>query len=95
MGMYSIKVPREVLSRYRKFSNTKALDRYVESEGFLFDEEDYKFNPKVSYPVAFNTIGPELISQIGLMDSSRSLKLNLDSEIKFSRNFTVYPLSYG
>lgn len=98
MGMYSIKVPREVLSRYRKFSNTKALDRYVESEGFLFDEENYKFNPKVSYPVAFNTIGPELISQIGGPDGFffGDLKLNLDSEIKFSRNFTVLSsLSYG
>ena len=63
LGMYSAEVSREIFNRYK--SNPSILEKYIRTNGFKFDEDNYKFNPAVRYPAIFNDMGPELISQIG------------------------------
>ena len=65
MGINSISISRDVYNRYKDFDSPEIIDKYVASDAFEFKEDDYDFNPSTQYPAIFNTMGPELISQIG------------------------------
>ena len=98
LGMYSLTFPREVFSRYQELSSPISANDYITAEPFLFKENDYDFKPLAKYPVSFNSVGPELISQIGGPDGFffGDLKLIADSEILLSRNFSIISsFSYG
>ena len=91
VGLYSASVPRDIFNRYRNFDNPDILSEYIDTEAFLFREEEYEFQPSITYPVAFNSMGPELVSQIGGPDGFffGDLKWNIDSEFLFSRNISL------
>ncbi len=91
LGMYSVTVPRDIYNRYKSTDSTDILSEYIDTEGFIFDDTSYQFNPKAIYPAFFNSMGPELVSQIGGPDGFffGDLKWNFDSEIIFSRNMTL------
>ncbi len=98
MGINSISISRDIYNRYKDFDSPEIIDKYVASDAFEFKEDDYDFNPSTQYPAIFNTMGPELISQIGGPDGFffGDLKWNLDSEIVFSRNLTlISSITYG
>lgn len=98
MGMYSVSFDRESYNRFLKFDSPESLNENIKSEPFLFDSNSFEYSPKVEYPSNFFSIGPELLSQIGGPDGFffGDLKLNFDSEILFSRNFSlVSSFSYG
>jgi hypothetical protein len=98
LGMYSIIVPRDIYRRYKDSNSTSILDNYIQTEGFIFTEDSYSYNPKTEYPAVFNSMGPELLSQLGGPDGFffGDLKWNFDSEIIFSRNLTlVSSFTYG
>jgi hypothetical protein len=98
LGMYSAKVPRDVYKRYKVTKSSEIIEKYIDTEGFIYNENDYQFNPKAVYPAYFNSMGPELLSQIGGPDGFffGDLKWNFDSEIIFSRNLTlISSFAYG
>ena len=57
----------------------------------MVTRSDYAFAPPVDYPKAFNSIGPDLRSQIGGPDGFffGDLKLTFNSEILFNRNLSL------
>ncbi len=91
MGTYTFSVNREILKRYNAFENHTLLYQYSKIEPFNFDETEYEFNPSISYPASFFSMGPELINQIGGPDGFffGDLKWNFDSEILFFRNLSL------
>lgn len=98
IGMYTASVSRETLKRYEYHSSPQVLNKYIHTEPFYFKDENYDFNPLVKYPAVFNTMGPELVSQIGGPDGFffGDLKWNFDSEIIFSRNLSlISSFKYG
>ena len=98
MGMHSVELDRSVINRYADLGIPKAIDGYVTTEGYKFNENEYEFNPSVTYPVAFHSLGPDLQTQIGGPDGFffGDFKLRYDSEILFSRRLSlVSAASYG
>lgn len=98
MGMYSAEVSREAFQRYKRFKIATPLIPEIDIDQFKFKENEYKFNPKSNYPVIFNSLTPDLRSQIGGPDGFYfgDLKLTLNSEVLFNRNISlVSALSYG
>ena len=98
LGMYTATVPRDAYKRYKATKSSEVIGKYIDTDGFIFNESDYQFNPKTVYPAYFNSTGPELITQIGGPDGFffGDLKWNFDSEIIFSRNMTlVSSFTYG
>ena len=96
--MYTATVPRDAYKRYKATKSSEVIGKYIDTDGFIFNESDYQFNPKTVYPAYFNSTGPELITQIGGPDGFffGDLKWNFDSEIIFSRNMTlVSSFTYG
>jgi hypothetical protein len=91
MGMFSAKIDRRTLSRYRDLESPVALDRYLQTDPYIFKGQKHGFNPEVSYPISFFTISPDLVSQIGGPDGFffGDLRLRSDSEILFSRNLSL------
>ena len=85
LGMYTATVPRDAYKRYKATKSSEVIGKYIDTDGFIFNESDYQFNPKTVYPAYFNSTGPELITQIGGPDGFffGDLKWNFDSEIIF------------
>lgn len=98
LGMGSVYIDRESFKRYKQFNTPELISTSIELNSFKLRNEEYKFNPLVRYPAIFSTISPEIRSQIGGPDGFYfgDLKLNLDSEVLFSRNASLISvLSYG
>ena len=98
MGMFSANIDREAFQRYKRFDTTAPLISEINIDQFKFKDDQYKFNPSSNYPVIFNTITPDLRSQIGGPDGFYfgDLKLTLNSEVLFRRNISLVSiLSYG
>ena len=98
MGMFSANIDRETFQRYKRFNSATPLISEIDIDQFKFKDDEYKFNPETTYPVFFNTITPDLRSQIGGPDGFYfgDLKLTLNSEILFRRNISLVSiLSYG
>ena len=98
MGMFSANIDREAFQRYKRFDTTAPLISEINIDQFKFEDDQYKFNPSSNYPVIFNTITPDLRSQIGGPDGFYfgDLKLTLNSEVLFRRNISLVSiLSYG
>ena len=98
LGMQSVTIPRKIFSQYEEINSPRIVNEYIDIEPFLFKEDDFDFRPTAKYPVAFNSIGPELISQIGGPDGFffGDLKLTADSELLISRNLSIISaFSYG
>ena len=98
LGMQTITIPRNVYRQYEDINSPRVVNEYINAEPFLFKEEDFDFQPTSRYPIAFNSVGPELLSQIGGPDGFffGDLKLTADSELLFSRNFSIISaFSYG
>ena len=98
LGMQSVTIPRNVFSQYEEINSPRIANEYIDIEPFLFKEDDFDFRPTAKYPVAFNSIGPELISQIGGPDGFffGDLKVTADSELLISRNLSIISaFSYG
>ena len=84
MGMFSANIDRETFQRYERFNTASPLISELNIDQFKFKDDEYKFNPETTYPVFFNTLTPDLRSQIGGPDGFYfgDLKLTLNS--KFS-----------
>ena len=98
MGMFSANIDREAFQRYKRFDTTVPLISEINIDQFKFKGDQYKFNPSSNYPVIFNTLTPDLRSQIGGPDGFYfgDLKLTLNSEVLFRRNISLVSiLSYG
>jgi len=98
LGMYTASVSRDAYKRYKNINQPEVLGQYISTEPFNFDEKSFEFNPTTKYPAVFNSMGPEIISQIGGPDGFffGDLKWNANSEILFSRNISlVSAFSYG
>ncbi len=98
MGMFSANIDRETFQRYKRFNTSSPLIPELNIDQFKFKDDEYKFNPQTTYPVFFNTLTPDLRSQIGGPDGFYfgDLKLTLNSEVLFRRNISlVSTLSYG
>lgn len=93
MGLYSAKINRETFDRYKAFNQPIVLEKFIERQGFKYDHNSdrYTFAPTVEYPAIFNTLVPDLQSQIGGPDGFffGDLKLRLDTEILFRRNLSL------
>ena len=99
IGIYSLEANRDLYARGKKnYLSPKAIDM-LEIKPFDYTEkEDYAFNPSVKYPVFFQSIGPDLRTQIGGPDGFffGDLKLSARSELLFTRNLTlISAFSYG
>ena len=98
LGMQSVTMPRKIFSQYEEINSPRVANEYIDIKPFLFKEDDFDFRPTAKYPVAFNSLGPELISQIGGPDGFffGDLKLTADSELLLSRNLSIISaFSYG
>ena len=98
LGIYSLDVSRDNYQRYSKLQSPDVLEKYININSFKLNENEYDFSPKADYPAVFNSIGPDLRSQIGGPDGFffGDLKLTLSSEILFSRNLSLTSVaSYG
>ena len=98
MGMFSANIDRETFQRYERFNTASPLISELNIDQFKFKDDEYKFNPETTYPVFFNTLTPDLRSQIGGPDGFYfgDLKLTLNSEVLFRRNISLVSiLSYG
>ena len=86
------------MKRYSNFQSPESAFKSTIIKPFKFKEEGYSFDPKTSYPAVFNSIAPELLSQIGGPDGFffGDLKIKLDTEILFKRNLSLLSvLNYG
>lgn len=98
MGIYSLEVDRESLTRYEKMNLPEVLGEQIRSNEFKFNSKNYLFNPTLKYPAIFHSIGPDLQSQIGGPDGFffGDLKLRYDSETLFNRRLSlITTASYG
>ena len=98
MGMYSAEVSRDLFQRYKRFKTATPLIPEINIDQFRFKNKEYKFNPKSNYPAIFNSLTPDLRSQIGGPDGFYfgDLKLTLNSEVLINRNMSLISiLSYG
>ena len=101
IGLYSLAVNRNTLSRDRKLFLPPKPDREISVEPFLLNNnnnKNYKFNPEAKYPALFHTIGPDIRSQIGGPDGFffGDLKLKSRSELLMQRGLSlVSVISYG
>ena len=98
LGMFSASINRDDYQRYKNFNKTSPLQDELTIEAFQLEEELYEFKPVTDYPFIFNTLSPELRSQIGGPDGFffGDFKINFSSEILFQRNLSLTSiLSYG
>lgn len=98
LGIFTASIDRENYNRYKSFNVTSPLNNEMIIDGFQFDEEDFDFKPVTKYPAFFNSLTPDLRSQIGGPDGFYfgDLKLTLNSEILFRRNLSLLSvLTYG
>jgi hypothetical protein len=99
IGLYSISINRDAFNRDRKLFLPPKPDIDIGVEPFnLNNNKNYKFNPKTKYPAFFNTIGPDIRSQIGGPDGFffGDLKLKSVSEFLILRGLSVISeISYG
>ena len=98
MGMYSIDIDKDDYFRNKELGITGLLANQIVLSPYKFDEKAYSYNPKAKYPMIFNTIGPDLSTQIGGPDGFffGDFKIVLDSEILFSRNISlISSITYG
>ena len=98
LGIYELEINRDDFKRYSKFKSAEPAYESLKVKPFIFKENGYAFNPKTSYPAIFNSIAPELLSQIGGPDGFffGDLKIKLDTEILFMRNLSLLSvLNYG
>ena len=87
LGMQSGTMPRKIFSQYEEINSPRVANEYIDIEPFLLKEDDFDFRPTAKYPVAFISLGPELISQIGGPDGFffGDLKLTADSELLYQK----------
>jgi len=100
LGMFSFSADRNDLDRYERFSLPSRLYKNSSLEEFNFsrDKDNFQFKPEIKYPVYFNSIGPDLRSQIGGPDGFffGDLKATFNSEVLFNRNVSLISVaSYG
>jgi len=98
LGMFSASINRDDYQRYKNFNKTSPLQNELKVEPFQLEEESYEFTPVTDYPFIFNTLSPELRSQLGGPDGFffGDFKINFSSEILFKRNLSLTSvLSYG
>ena len=65
MGMFSANIDRETFKDER-FNTASPLISELNIDQFKFKDDEYKFNPETTYPVFFNTLTPDLRSQLGV-----------------------------
>jgi len=91
MLMHSIEVDRASFKKYKKdkIYNLPVKDIVVKAR--KFNKDDYKFNPKATFPNIFYSFEPDLRSQIGGPDGFYfgDLRVALNSEIQFSNNLML------
>ncbi|MDC1525597.1 YjbH domain-containing protein [Gammaproteobacteria bacterium] len=99
LGMYTVDVNRENYTRGKKNFVPLKIDSDLYVSPYEYSgSNDYKFNPKPSYPSFFHSIGPELRSQIGGPDGFffGDLKVKSSSELLLRRNLSIISdITYG
>ncbi len=93
IGLYTATIDRETFNRYKANEQSIVLERYIKREGFRYDPDDdsFTFAPTINYPAVFNSVSPDLHSQIGGPDGFffGDLKLRFDTELALRRNLTI------
>lgn len=99
VGINLLEIDRADFNRSEKNNySTTLLRESIKLKPYNPSAEKYEFIPSIKYPKSFNSIGPDLKSQIGGPDGFffADLKLGLNSEILFSKNTSlVIAASYG
>jgi hypothetical protein len=98
MGMAQITIDRDSYKRYKEFNSPESLENILIAEGYKFSEDGYAFNPLAKFPTVFNTLSPDLRTNIGGPDGFffGDLKLTFRSEVLFARNTSLSTIaSYG
>ena len=98
IGIQTIEVDRDSFKRAKKTDTPQVISKDLQNEAFLYDQDDYLFNPYIPYPKIFSSLSPELRTNIGGPDGFffGDLKLSLKSELKINRNLNVVSkISYG
>lgn len=98
IGVLEANVNRETFNHYMSLELPQAMNDFIELAPNKYSDKDFIFNPRSDFPAIFNSLAPEIRSQIGGPDGFffGDLKLNLDSEILFSRNLSlITKISYG
>ena len=47
LGMYTATVPRDAYKRYKATKSSEVIGKYIDTDGFIFNESDYQFNPRL------------------------------------------------
>ena len=92
IGVNQVSISRADLQRSIYANSASVLENTLIVKPFdVVTRSDYAFAPPVDYPKAFNSIGPDLRSQIGGPDGFffGDLKLTFNSEILFNRNLSL------
>jgi len=92
IGLYSLEIDRASYQRYKRFNLPPKIDETIYAKPFLFSQDkQHGYNPIAKYPVFFNSIGPDLRTQIGGPDGFffGDLKLAWNSELLLTKNFSL------
>lgn len=98
LGMFSVSIMRDDLKRALSNKNSDLIKKSIMISAYNPSENSFEFNPKVEYPKIFNSISPDLRTQIGGPDGFffGDLKLTARSELLLRKNLSfVSVLTYG
>jgi hypothetical protein len=92
IGLYSLEIDRASHQREKAFNVPPKISESISAKPFIFDDDKYyAYNPIAKYPAFFNSIGPDLRTQIGGPDGFffGDLKLAWNSELLFNKNLSL------
>jgi hypothetical protein len=89
--MNSISIDRETFNKYKKDKLYKLAKDNIEINSSKYNEDDYTFNPQLSYPYVFWRIEPDIVAQIGGPDGFffGNARLAGHAEFKFSQKISL------
>lgn len=98
MAMHTVTIDRESFSKFRDLKAYQFPKKEGIVEPIKINKLDYEYNPKTQFPRIFNTIEPNIRSQIGGPDGFYfgDLRIRARSELQLQKNFNIVSeFSYG